>query len=113
MNLSFGPKPELAENELAKLITAVDQSTECRLSAFAMVTHDRLGQDSLFFALEPEIVVMILSSIWEAEYRELLHAEQQASNMRKHRFWPQMQKGMELGSLVKVLAAMKKTNEGP
>ena len=81
MNLSFGPKPELAENELAKLITAVDQSTECRLSAFAMVTHDRLGQDSLFFALEPEIVVMILSSIWEAEYRELLHAEQQASNM--------------------------------
>jgi hypothetical protein len=106
-------KPELAEDELAKLSTAVDDSTVFRFLAFAMATHDRLGQDAVSNGLEQNLVVMILSSIWEAEYRELLHAREHVSKMIKKEASdndPQEQKQTEVSNLDTVLKAMNEVD---
>lgn len=114
----FGPfdkdtacsEEEYGRSELSN--ASADPSALCRFLAFAMVTHNRLGQDSVGLTLEPEIIFTILSSVREAEYREMLHALEQASRMRKMQLFPtdQMRFDLELSSLKTTLRTMNEAD---
>ena len=107
---SRGSEEECGRSELSN--ASADPSALCRFLAFAMVTHNRLGQDSVGLTLEPEIIFTILSSVREAEYREMLHALEQASRMRKMQVFPtdQMRFDLELSSLKTTLRTMNEAD---
>jgi len=56
-----------------------DNSTQGRFVTFAMVIHKRLGQESAFWSLDPDILKQILlpATARETEYRTLLKTVQQ------------------------------------